>query len=330
MRLVDDVVREESVLDLCDRQIGEWGEAVRKRLAGEQPMPGLPLPWEGLTEFWGSLTPGLHVLAARPSAGKTTLEGQIATHLAMNGIPVGRATLDMGAQQLAGRMLAEQGEVSAAKLNFGFGGQADLQRVRDARDLMGANGLPMWINAQERDVSGICAWARSMALRRGMKLLTVDYCELVGASALGRMESDDVKRVTYVSHAFKRLAYELGIPVLLLSQLDRAVEKEDRAPRLSDLRWSGAVEQDADYVLFLWIDTKKRKQMEDPSKGGKFGATKHKRPVWIFKAKDKGGATDKMPLWMYPPYFRFVEAELGEDGTAFGDDELPGAGSSEC
>jgi replicative DNA helicase len=268
----------------------------------------------------------VHLLGARPSAGKTTLEGLIATNLSKRGIGTARATLDMAGQKLVARMLAAEAEVSAAKLNFGYcrEGGRDLQRVRDARDVLAGMKLPMWLNWGDRDVAGICSWARAMKLRHDIGLLTVDYVELVGASILGRMESDDVKRITYVSHAFKRLAYELGIPVLLLSQLDRAVEKEDRPPRLSDLRWSGALEQDADFAFFLWIHSKKRKQMDDPEKGGQVGATKHKRPVMLLKAKDKDGGTGELPLWMYPPYFRFAPAASGTDGTAFVDDELPG------
>lgn len=332
--LAKDVVQEVTIDQMLDQQVVDWEAARTARESGGDPMPGLALPWKELTELWGSLVTGLHLLAARTSCGKTTLEGQIATHLAMAGKAVGRCTLDMKAQKLVGRMLAAEAEVSGAKLNFGYAGGLDLQRVKDSRDVMKAAGMRMWINWQDRDITGICSWARGLKLRKGLDLLTVDYAELVGASELGRNASDDMRRVTHVSHRLKELAYQLDIPVLLLSQLDRSLEKEDRPPRMSDLRWSGALEQDADVIVFLWIDQKKRNQMDDPSKGGAIGATKHKRPVWVDKAKDKDGGQGRVPVWLYPPYFRFGPAESRVTGSGkqehFTDDGLPGEEKTEA
>jgi len=249
----------------------------------------------------------------------------------------------MKGQKLVARMLSAASGVSGAKLNFGYAGGTDMQKVRDSADVLRAQNMQMWLNWQDRDVAGICAWARGLKIRKGLDLLTVDYAELVRASELGRMDSDDMRRITLVSHRLKALAYELDVPILLLSQLDRSVEKEEREPRLSDLRWSGAIEQDADVVTFLWIDQHKRAAMEDPDKPqahnsarrGVRDATKHKRPVWLTKAKDKDGGQGRMPLWLLPPYFTFgpAESRLGtvdvkgkqkQRWEHFCDDALPG------
>lgn len=309
--------QEQPLVEVMDEAIAGWEDARKKREAGERPMPGLALPWTRAMELTSGLEVGITIIAGRPSAGKTTLEDCIVTDLALEGVPVARATLDSTREQLVQRMLSREGCVSLPKLKFGYAGAQNIAHVKEARDAL--QQIPSYINDRDRDISGIVAWARHLKLTKGIKVLTVDYIQLVGAACMGRSEWETQRRVSYVSGRLKDLAFELRIPVVVLSQLNRAVEKGDRDPELSDLRDSGAIEQDADKVLFLYIDDKKRNEME----AKRPGATKHKRPVWMDLKKQKNGETGKIPMWMLPPYFSFREAGVPDSRhtECFWDDE---------
>ena len=333
--IIGDVLSERTLGQMMDENLAKWEKAISARESGNlEWAPGLPLPWFDLWKFCGELVPGLHIIGGEQGSGKTTMEGQWAMHWAKNGHPVARCTLDVKDRELTARMLAREAGVSLPKFNFGFAGRSELQRAKDSRDLL--HEIPMWINDQDRDVAGICAYGRAMKLRYGIEALTVDYAQKVNAAALGRNATDPVRRVAYVTGCLKDLALELGIPVLLLSQYSREQGKDSRKPVLGDLKDSSALEQDAHKVFLLWIDPKKRKSMEDPgaeqSEGigrrGAWDATKHKRPVWLIKAKDKDADTGQRALWMFPAYFYFGAARF-EKNDPFWDDALPGeAGAS--
>jgi replicative DNA helicase len=259
------------------------------------------------------LEPGITIIAGRPSAGKTTLEDMLSHHAAKNGIAVGRVTLDSTRASLLARAQCRIAGVSMPKLKHGFGRRNQIEACRDARNEIGK--LRMWIRTDLADVASIRMWALERKRKDGMGMLTIDYAQQVRASELGRAESDRVARMTHVIARLKKLALdELEIPVLVLSQLNRQSEKDGNDPGLSDLRDSGALEQDADKVIMLYIDKKKRKEMDeaDPT------ATKHKRPVVFGVAKHKDGETAAMEYWLYPPYFRFEPARKD-----FEDDALP-------
>lgn len=204
--------------------------------------------------------------------------------------------------------------MSLPKLKHGFAKESQLAAIRAARDELAP--LRMWIRTDLRDVAAIRMWAIQKHAQDGLGMLTVDYVQQVQAAELGWQAGNAVARMTHVIGRFKALASELEIPILVLSQLSRTQEHQGRGdPKLSDLRDSGALEQDADKVLFVYVDPKKRKQMD----GDNEGATKHKRPVWFRLEKHKDGETGGLRMWMLPPYFNFVEAE-GE----WEDDSLPG------
>jgi replicative DNA helicase len=293
-----------------------WRDAAEKKT----PAIGLYTPWSPLTYLMSGFETGLTILAGRPSAGKTTLEDQCCQYLAMRGKAVARVTLDSTRQELLERSICRIAGVSLPKLKFGFGRRDQLANAeRAAVDLSAA---PVHINDSERDIMGICAYARAMRRKHGIAMLTVDYIQLIEAAEMGSNEWNTVARVSYVSRKLKALSFELGIPVLVLSQLSRAVEKEDREPQLSDLRDSGAIEQDAAKVIFLYVDPPKRKEMEAKEPG----ATKHKRPVVVNVMKHKNGKTGALPFWLYPAYFNFAPAvveNIGGKAMAFADDDLP-------
>lgn len=307
----DGPVEVASNADVCAGILQGWRDASD----GKPPAIGILTPWESLTRVLCGLDEGVIIVAGRPSAGKTTLEDQIALCAAETHIPVGRVTLDSTRRQLLGRSICRLAGVSMPKMKFGFG------RKDQHADALGAasdiSELPIYFNDRDTDIAQICAWARYQKRQHNIGLLTLDYIQLVGAACMGRQEWDAVARVTHVSKTLKALSYELGIPVLVLSQLSRLMEQENREPKLSDLRDSGAIEQDANKVLFVYVDAKKRKEME----GGSRGATKHKRPVWFSVMKHKDGETGAIPMWLYPPYFRFEECAKGSN--PFDDDGLP-------
>jgi replicative DNA helicase len=308
--------QEASNIEVMDHNIERWEDAVAYRQgdASKAPAIGLSTPFAEMTEMLCGLEPGITIIAGRPSAGKTTLEDMLSHHVAKNGIAVGRVTLDSTRASLLARAQCRIAGVSMPKLKHGFGRRDQIKACRDARNEIGK--LRMWIRTDLADVASIRMWALERKRKDGMGMLTIDYAQQVRASELGRAESDRVARMTHVIARLKKLALdELEIPVLVLSQLNRQSEKDGNDPGLNDLRDSGALEQDADKVIMLYIDKKKRKEMDeaDPT------ATKHKRPVVFGVAKHKDGETGSLPLWMYPPYFRF---EVADDEWA--DDGLPG------
>ena len=307
--LVDEQVAVVSNNDLMTASITKWRDA----RANKKPAIGIHTPWAVLTEMMCGLENGITIIAGRPSAGKTTLEDNLAVHAAKQGVGVGRVTLDSTAQELLDRALCRSGEVSLPKLKFGFGREDQFAAIENAREELAQ--LPMWFADRIFDVRGIATWARMMKARHNIGLLTIDYIQQIAASELGREQNNTVARVTHVSRVLKQLALDLGIPVVVLSQLSRAVEQEGRTPQLSDLRDSGAIEQDAHKVIFVYRNVKKAREMEAENEG----AGKKKRPVHIDLMKHKDGECGKLEFWLYPNYFRFVPA-----APDFADDQLAG------
>jgi len=308
VNLASGIEEEVSNLQLMEASERQWRDAHEKKT----PAIGIDTPWDVITSLMCGFEEGVTVLAGRPSAGKTTVEDMIAVHVAQKGIPVGRISLDQTRRALLQRAMCREAGVSLPKLKFGFAGESGLGKVADAKEHL--NKLPLYIAENVTQIAQIATTARMWKAKYGIGMLTLDYLQQVQANELGREQHHDVTRVTYVSGALKRLSHELSIPLLLLCQLNREVEKENRAPKLSDLRDSGAIEQDAEKVVFVFRDMKKVKEMEERSPG----ATKHKRPIWISLMKHKDGETGDIPFWMYPAYFRMAPAE-----PDFTDDDLP-------
>ncbi len=191
----------------------------------------------------------LVVLAARPSVGKSTLCMNIAQHLGVKEkIPVGVFSLEMSKEQLVDLMLASQSDVDAWKITTGNLNEDDFEKLSDAMGELAE--APIYID----DTPGISIMemrtkARRLQMEHGLKLLIVDYLQLIH----GRNLENRVQEVSEISQALKNLARELKVPVLALSQLSRSVEsRQAKVPQLSDLRESGAIEQDADVVMFLY------------------------------------------------------------------------------
>ena len=317
---------EASNADVLEEEIVKWEKAKAFREGDQAAAPaiGLETPFDALTDMMCGLEPGVTIIAGRPSSGKTTLEDMISQHLAEKGARIGRVTLDSRRASLLSRSACRMAGVSLPKLKLGFARKDQIDAVREAKTRIAK--MPMWIRMDLYDIAAIRMWALEKRRRDGMDLLTIDYVQQIQASQMGRAGWDEVAKTTYVIGQLKRLALQdLGIPVVVLSQLSRRSEQENKGvPDLTDLRGSGGLEQDAEKVLMLSIDRKKRAEMDDKTKGGTMGATKHKRPVTFHLAKNKDGEQGILQMWLYPPYFRFEQA-----GDEWVDYALPMDGDEE-
>ena len=342
--IVGEVVRDVPNIQVMDRAEAQWrdAKAFAEGDVTKAPAIGIRTPIQLMTELTCGLEDGtLTILAARPSAGKTTLEGWLSVFAAEQGVGVARATMDASHKNLLQREMCRRARVSMPKLKFGFARHDQLKRISDAKRPIAE--LPMWINDQVATVEEACSWAMMMKAKHNIGLFTFDYLQLAGVSDTSRYIADNaVERATYIARRFKVLARQLDIPVLLLSQLSRGLEgdskKGPRDPQLSDLRGSGEIEAAADKVWFLFVDRAKKAEMEDGSKPivqqpamgsrqlfGKPGATKHKRPVWFMQDKFKDGELGRIPLWLLAPYFQFELAETNKvTFQTFVNDQLPG------
>ena len=213
-------------------------------------------------------TAGLHnsdliILAGRPGMGKTSLATNIAFNCAEKhlewqrdggefnyGAPVAFFSLEMSADQLATRVLAEQAEISSESLRSGKLSREDFQKLSYASQRLAE--LPLYIDdTPALSIAGLRTRARRMKRRHDIGLIVVDYLQLLQGS--GRANDNRVNEISEISRGLKTLAKELAVPVIALSQLSRAVEqRDDKRPMLSDLRESGSIEQDADMVWFIF------------------------------------------------------------------------------
>ena len=207
----------------------------------------------------------LIILAARPSMGKTALALDIARQAAtLNGTPVAIFSLEMSGQQLVERMIAAESRVDAWQLRTGrLSMDSDFDRIRDSLDRL--SKAPIFIDDQPgNNILKMRSVARRLKREHGLGLIVVDYLQLM--TPINTRNSDSaVQQVTELSRSLKQLAREIDVPVIALSQLSRAVEQRGGRPKLSDLRDSGSIEQDADVVMFIYREDK-YKEDADPNK----------------------------------------------------------------
>ncbi|MGH7838327.1 MAG: replicative DNA helicase, partial [Candidatus Binataceae bacterium] len=212
---------------------------------------GLTTGYSNLDNETAGLQPSeLVILAARPSMGKTAMALNFAENVALQQHkPVAVFSLEMSKESLLLRLIASQSRVDSHKFRTGHLGRDDWTKITGA--LTSLAEAPLWIDdSASSTVMEIGAKARRLKRDRGLSLLIVDYLQLVIPSSSGR-QSNRQEDVAGISRGLKALAKELKIPIVVLSQLTRAPERDDRKPQLSDLRESGAIEQDADVVMFI-------------------------------------------------------------------------------
>lgn len=229
-------------------------EALQKH---EDSMRGIPTGFKELDNLLaGFQKSDLIILAARPSMGKTSLALDIARQTATkHGTSVGVFSLEMSSQQIVDRMLSAEARVNSWKLRTGkISTDEDYAKLQDG--IATLSEAPVYIDDKPGNtVLAMRAIARRLKTEKGLGLVIVDYLQLITPTTT-RASDSMVQQVTEISRALKAMARELDVPVLALSQLSRAIEQRRGRPRLSDLRDSGSIEQDADVVMFIHREDK--------------------------------------------------------------------------
>lgn len=224
---------------------------------------GVPSGYKKLDEMSSGFQPGdFVVLAARPSMGKTALSLSIASHAARNGITTGFFSLEMSAEQLTLRLLSAESGISHHNIrNATISSEEWVDLTNVAAQLA---QMKLFIDDTAMlSVMDLRAKARKLKAEHGLQFLVVDYLQLLHSN---KRHENRHQEVSQISRSLKALAKELNIPVLSLSQLSRAVENRmDKRPMLSDLRESGAIEQDADLIMFLYRDVVYNTDSENPA-----------------------------------------------------------------
>ena len=239
----------------------EAWERLEKLHESKGELRGVPTGFRDLDQYLSGLQKSdLIILAARPSMGKTTLALDIARQAALKqGTPTVIFSLEMSTQQLVDRMLAAQSRVNAWNLRTGnLSSENEFAKIRDSLDSL--SKAPIFVD----DLAGnsiirMRSVCRRIRAEHGLGLIIVDYLQLMSTS---KNYDNMVNQVTEISRSLKSLAKEFDVPVIALSQLSRAVESRGGRPRLSDLRDSGSIEQDADVVMFIHREDKGKDESE--------------------------------------------------------------------
>ncbi|BEQ15413.1 replicative DNA helicase [Desulfoferula mesophila] len=266
---------------------------------GTRKKPGIPTGFPSLDRLTLGLHPGdLAVVAGRPGMGKSAFAVQVARNIAADGMPVVVFSLEMSREQLQQRLLAGEAGVAFQKIRAQqlYGEHWSL--ITKAAEVLHA--LPLLIDdSPALSVLQIRSRARRVAAKGRLGLVVVDYLQL--ARAPKAKEAKREEEVAEVSRSLKALAKELHCPVMALSQLNRKVEErsdKDKRPRLSDLRESGAIEQDADLIAFIY-------------RPGVYTKDKSDQSAEIIVEKQRNGPTDTAHLLFEGPYVRFTEGSHG-------------------
>ncbi|MGH9494658.1 MAG: replicative DNA helicase, partial [Candidatus Sulfotelmatobacter sp.] len=278
--------------------VKESFDRLEKIFSEGRRITGLATGYSGLDNETAGLQPSeLIILAARPSMGKTALALNIAENVALrHREPVAIFSLEMSKESLLLRLLASHARVDAHKFRTGHMNRDDWGHV--TKSLAELGEAPIWIDdSASSTVLEMGAKARRLKRDRGLSLVIVDYIQLVVPTS-NRRNSNRQEEVSGISRALKALAKELKVPVVVLSQLTRAPEREDRKPQLADLRESGAIEQDADVVLFINRPNFYKTDM----------AEEDRAKAEIIIAKQRNGPTGNLNFVFLSRHTRFEEA----------------------
>ncbi len=266
---------------------------------------GLPTGFEDLDRLTGGFrASNLIVIAARPSMGKTALALCMAEHVALTeDKTVAIFSLEMSGEELTQRMLCSVAMVDASRMRSGRLSADDWPRVSQAADRL--SKAPIFIDDSEgMTVTEMRTKARRLKAREGLGLVVVDYIQLMeGSPLLRRRDENRVQEISAISRGLKMMARDLDVPIVVVSQLNRSPDsRNDKRPMLSDLRESGAIEQDADMVLLIYRDDYYEPDSE--SKG----------IAEVNVAKHRNGPTDRVKLAFMGTYAKFGSLASDRDG----------------
>jgi replicative DNA helicase len=264
-------------------------EHIEQRYSSDAPPPGISTKLLDLDAKLLGLQPGdLIVVAGRPGMGKTALAMQIAIEASVEGLPACVFSLEMKPSKLVERAVAHVTRVNSYALRSGKLSPDDWQQIASGLGRMAE--IPLYIDGSSRlTVERMRARAKQIHRRVGLKLIVIDYIQLMDAEGDNRNE-----QVSSITRGLKLMANELGVPVIALSQLSRECEKRtDKRPMLSDLRDSGAVEQDADVVLFVYRDEVYHQDSQ------------HKGMAEIIIGKNRDGERGRVYTTFFGSYNRF-------------------------
>jgi len=269
-------------------------ETLEEKQGNRSLVTGVPTGYNQLDNLTSGLqNSDLIILAARPSMGKTALALNIARNAAVDAnVPVAVFSLEMSKEQLSLRMLCSEARIDSSRLRGGFFSMEDWRRLTDAADIL--SEAPIYIDdSPSLSAMEIRAKARRLKMDKNIGLIIIDYLQLMQGRASA--ERRDLE-ISEISRGLKALAKELDLPVMALSQLNRMLEQRtDKRPRLSDLRESGALEQDADVVAFIYRDEVYNKEEDNPNRG----------TAEIILSKQRNGPTGDVFLSFLNSYTRF-------------------------
>jgi replicative DNA helicase len=286
---------EKLVVELLDR--------VEEMSANPNDITGVPSGFYDFDRMTSGMQAGdLIVLAARPSMGKTSLAINIAEHVALNeGLPVAVFSMEMGAAQLAVRVVGSIGRIDQSRLRTGKLQDEEWPRLTEAIEKL--RNVSLHIDESPGlTPSELRARARRLARAQGkLGLIVVDYLQLMSGSS-GGSDENRATELGEISRGLKMLAKELQCPVIALSQLNRSVEtRTDKRPMMSDLRESGAIEQDADVIMFIYRDDYYNKDSKEPG------------VAEVIIAKQRNGPTGTLKLAFLKPLTKFESLASGGD-----------------
>lgn len=258
---------------------------------------GIPTGFVDLDYKTAGLQPSdLILIAARPSMGKTAFVLNIAQYMAFRKEKtVAIFSLEMSKEQLVNRLFSLESKVDSQKIRTGNLEDEDWAKLIEGAGIIGNSHLVI-DDTPGISISELRSKCRKIKMEQGLDIIIIDYLQLMSSS--GRGSDSRQQEISDISRALKGVARELNVPVVALSQLSRAVEKrDDKRPMLSDLRESGAIEQDADVVMFIYRDDYYNKD------------TENKNMAEIIIAKQRNGAIGTVNLVWMPEYTRFVNAK---------------------
>ena len=273
-------------------------DKIEKASKSKGTVTGIPTGFIDLDYKLSGFQPSDFILiAARPSMGKTAFVLNIAQYMAFKkNKAVAIFSLEMSKEQLVNRLFSLESQVDAQSLRTGNMKDSDWEKLIEGAGIIGQSKLII-DDTPGISISELRSKCRKYKLEHGLDIIIIDYLQLMTGS-VGRSSESRQQEVSDISRQLKGLARELNVPVVSLSQLSRAVEsRPDKRPMLSDLRESGAIEQDADVVMFIYRDDYYNKD------------TENKNMAEIIIAKQRNGPIGTVNLVWMPEYTRFVNAK---------------------